>query len=322
MGHTLNGKICLISCSYAEDYDQLSLLLASIKNSNLRKIPHYIVVHTEDIDKFQSFNNRNVTIIPTADILPSEVETRRINAKKYYDMYGRRISKALGSASRYLGHPRWPSYTGWHTQQICKLVLASRENYEHVLALDSDSLVSPNATLDNLLKEGMITCFTSIIDGETTKPVKDTKVLKWNKQANRLFDIPEYKNLTDESYFDTPFIFHAPTVRQMMNWLESQYHAPWWKTLLNQPARRWSEFATYRTYLRNKEVAAPISWVSDAKNHYIFFAYDKNKVRNEVEQALENADIHFITIHSQASGRRKWNTGECVSSIKPLIDSL
>ena len=315
----MNNNICLVTCSYAADLKQFSLLRESILKSKLKDINHTITVESEDFSLFNALNDSKVTLQRSQSLLPIEVESARVNAKKNSIRYGKRLSRIAGSISRQFKGSQWPQYTGWHTQQISKLFMAANSTIDNVIVLDSDVIVFPSASPESLISpndSSRITCFSDRVPQAT---ITDEKVKKWNQQAAILFG--QENGVIQESYFDTPFIFHAPTVRKMFEWLEDQYQKPWWQVLLEQPARRWSEFAIYRTYLRQIEKNENILWKKNIHSHYIFDTHDINQVTQQVAQLIKKSDIHFLTLHSQASGKAKWDTSDCIESLRPILNA-
>ncbi len=313
----MNKNICLITCSYSGDFQQFSFLRESIQNSKFKDAHHVVTVESEDLPLFRTLDDSKMTLQSTQALLPEKVEKARTHAKKNSTQYGRRASRIAGSLCRHLKGAQWPQYTGWHTQQISKLLMAANSTIDNVIVLDSDVIVFPNASPESLINprdSDRITCFSDRVPQAT---IKDEKVKKWNQQAAILFG--QDNVAIQESYFDTPFIFHAPTVRKMFEWLENQYQKPWWQVLLEQPARRWSEFATYRTYLRHIEQDVNVLWKKNIHSHYIYDAYNASQVTQQVAKLIKEPSIYFLTLHSQASGKAKWNTGDCIDSLRPIL---
>lgn len=311
----MSDDFCLLTPTWADDRAHFGLLRASIERSPFHSIPHEVVAQTEDLELFRPVSAPPVRLRSTAEVLPVEVETMRQRAKRLQARMGRGGTRILGSLARHSGWPAWVAYTGWHVQQITKLALVAASDVDHVVAIDSDVVVTPHATAEDFLAPGRVVCF------ERLTPVRQVsrKVWNWNRQAHVLFDRPFPADDLLESYFDTPFVFHAPTVRRMLNWLEDHYRCPWWQALLRQPPRRWSEFGSYRVFLRMWPPDSTIEWRSDHHMRYIFDASDLEALVGQVEALLKEPGSHYITIHSQSSGRQLWSATGYADRILALL---
>ncbi|MDZ7747943.1 MAG: hypothetical protein U5K43_03130 [Halofilum sp. (in: g-proteobacteria)] len=69
-------------------------------------------------------------------------------------------------------------------QQLSKLFVAAEAASEHVVAIDSDVVVTPHATVADFVDPEGVVCFTRTGDLPTSSP---NKVRHWNVQAHRLF---------------------------------------------------------------------------------------------------------------------------------------
>lgn len=313
-----DGRVSLITPSWAGDLEQFRLLRASLDRSALAQIPHTAVIQTEDITAFSGFNSPSLELKTTAETLPGDIEAKRLKARRSSRLLGRHLTRLCGSSRRTLGWPRWPAYTGWHTQQICKLALAAKAQSEYVLILDSDVLVTRSADVSGLLSQRDIVCFSE------PKPLDEFrgKTRKWVLQADSILKAGAPANSLYDSYFDTPFLLHTQSVRALLDWLEKQYQNPWWQVLLDQPPRRWSEFATYKRFLQKLTQETDdikVKWLAPDHIHYIFDASDTDRLIAQLRGHLSNPDTHFVTIHSQSSGREAWSTADLVSKVMPIL---
>ncbi|MDZ7683904.1 MAG: DUF6492 family protein [Gammaproteobacteria bacterium] len=234
--------------TWAGDRQHFDLLRHSLERSPLAAVPHDVVVQEEDLLQFERYRKASLRLISSRDVLPDQVEASRRQARRWQQRLGRRLTTAAGSLARYTGQPRWVRYTGWHTQQLCKLAMVAASEVDTVVVLDSDLIVTAHAdTQDFIHGEGGAVCYQNWLSAAELS----TKVRHWQATAHRLLglDVPDEGPF--DCYYDTPFVFHAPAVREMLSWLETRYGQPWWQTLLAQPPRRWSEFGTYRTFLRH-----------------------------------------------------------------------
>ncbi|WP_309045805.1 DUF6492 family protein [Marinobacter sediminicola] len=308
----------LITPTWSGDLEHFRLLRASIERSGLRDIPHATVVQAEDRHAFSGFEGGSLTMLSTADVLPAALEQRRLKARAYERLFGRHVTRIAGSLSRKIGVPSWPHYTGWHTQQICKLKLAAESECDYAVVIDSDVVVCPDATPAELLPAGSaIACYATWGSPESLI----SKVRNWVNQASLLVHAKPEHNGRINDYFDTPFIIHVPTLRALFEWLESEHGEPWWSVLLKQPPRRWSEFATYKAFLarRQTEYGQNVVWADTGHIRYIFDTSDAERLSHEVALCFKDPSIKFVTIHSQSTGRKLWSVEDWSGQLMNLI---
>lgn len=310
--------ISLMTPTWSGDLEHYRLLMASLPKSPLTDLPHLTVVQTEDMPTFAGLAPGTTQLLPSREILPGDIEARRVRALRYQKALGRHFTRVAGSTCRTLGWPTWPRYTGWHTQQITKLAVAAGADTDYLLVLDSDVIVTPSADLSDILAAPEIVCYS------VAKPLREFKgkTRNWVLQADALLSPSDVNQEHYDSYFDTPFLLHTPTVRAMLQWLEQRYRQPWWQVLLNQPPRRWSEFATYKLFLAQLSQSDPgtsVDWLSPDRMHYIFDASDPDRLVAQLRARLTDPATHFITVHSQSGGRQLWSAADFSDRVLELL---
>ncbi len=313
---TQNSTVSLITTTWSGDLDHYRVLLSSLAKKQLSATRHITIVQSEDFKLFKRLfseaSDAEVTLLlTTGQVLPSIVEHKRLQARDYQKLFGPHITRLSGSMTRVLGWPNWSRYTGWHIQQISKLAMAAQVETDYALVIDSDVIVTPAADLTALLSKDGIVCFSSF------KPLSqfEGKTRNWVLQAGALLQVASSNNRMYNSYFDTPFLIHVSTLKAMLGWLESTYQLPWWRVLLQQPPRHWSEFATYQLFLLKRSVEQPervVTWLSPDMMHYIFDANGSEKLLSELRESWLDPSIHFITVHSQSSSRKPGQVGKAV----------
>ncbi|WP_420428334.1 DUF6492 family protein [Algiphilus sp.] len=297
-------SLCLLTPTWSGDRQHFDVLSASLARSALAELPHFAVVQSEDMDAFAGSGGPSTRLVPSSDILPSGVDRRRQQARRWASALGRAGTRLSGSlALRTGGWPSWVHYTGWHTQQITKLAFAAQSDFDTVVVMDSDVVVLPHASTSDFVSENArALCY----QADQPASAFGGKRGNWNRQAHALLDVPyDPQNYFDTS-FETPFVLHTESLRALMRWLEKRYDQPWWQVLLAQPVRRWSEFATYRLFLKRHMPTDAVEWRSDALIRYLFDAADPEAVGREVRALTQDPAAHFVTIHSQSSGRQLW----------------
>ncbi len=308
--------IVLITPTWAGDVDHFRVMRRSLEASPLAGLDHYVVVQTEDLPLFEEFRDRpGLELLSTAQVLPVEVEDRRVRARRLADRYGRSATRMAGSLKRVLGWPKWPSYTGWHTQQLCKLKLASETTCDLAVVLDSDLVVTGSASTEDFVSQEGAVCFA---DWQPRQKLGG-KVRNWVEESEKLV---RAKTVTDpvNVYFDTPFVFDRKLLERALWQLQQDFGKPWWQVLLDRPPRRWSEFGFYKAYLNHRAPADSITWREPDFSRYIYDTSDPGQVLARAKAMMQDPDIHYITIHSQASGREDWDADAYLKGILELME--
>lgn len=313
---TATGGCCLLTPTWSGDLDHFRLLRMSLSGSPLATLPHYVIVQTEDVEAFRAYDTEPVRLLTTADVLPPRIEARRRRACAISARVGRHWTRIGGSLKRSLGLPRWPAYTGWHTQQLCKLWMANELDVDRVIVLDSDVIVTPHATVDHFAAEGRYRCFATWENREALSG----KVRNWVDQAERLIGAAPMVDSQVNTYFDTPFILDVPVVRRMLAWLEETHGRPWYDVMLAQPPRRWSEFGTYKAFLAGYYAEDAIDWRPPDVSRYLYQASDMEALMREIAMLLEDPGVHYITLHSQSSGRQRWPMTDFEVQLQSLLE--
>ena len=306
-----SGSLCLVTPTWGADIEHFKLMRLSLDCSPLADLTHHVVVQTEDLKHFEGYRDHpSVNLKSSADILPPEVERNRLYARTMRNRLGRDATRILTSLARYLDWPQWVRYTGWHTQQLIKLFMTTDSGSENVVVLDSDVVVTRHANERDFVSPDKIVCLAEIGDTEAV----NSKVRHWNDQARSLWDITSCNNEM-ETYFDTPFVLHTSAINNMLHELENTYQAPWWQVMLSQPPRRWSEFATYTKYLRHINHGFDVEWRNTGMCRYIFDASDPANLEKLFIKYYHDPESHYITIHSQSSGRQLWHADAYIDRI-------
>ena len=294
-----DSRYAFVTPTWRGDLEHFRLLRLSLECSPLAGVPHYVVVQTEDVDFFREFEGGAVRLLSTAEVLAPDVERCRRTACAISARVGRHWTRMAGSFRRTLGIPRWPAYTGWHTQQICKLALANKLDADQVVVLDSDVIVTPQAALTDFESSWGIACFA------TWQPMEElgSKVQNWVKESERLVGQAAIVNGQINTYFDTPFVLNVGVVRKLLTWLEATYDRRWDKVLLNQPPRRWSEFGIYKAFLQRSFPADQVDWRSPDCMRYLYDAPSEAELLELVEKEMQFEKNHYITLHSHSGGR-------------------
>lgn len=308
-----NGpRIVFITPTWAGDLEHFRVMRSSFEHSPLASFPHYVVVQDEDLELFSEFRDRpGLTLLSTADVLPEEVERGRVRARFLSDRLGRNVTRICGSLKRFISWPSWPSYTGWHTQQLCKLKLAAELDCDKAVVIDSDVVVTPHASAEDFSSDSGVLCFA---DWQSRNELKG-KVRNWVFETERVVGAERHADPVNV-YFDTPFVFDNGLLCSALNELESGTAKRWWSALLDLPPRRWSEFGFYKAYLTLRVPKGDVDWREPTFFRYVYDTSSAQTVIETVREMIADPRIHYVTIHSQASGRENWDPQ---AYLKPLL---
>lgn len=305
----------LLTVTWSGDRMHFDLLRYSLERSRLAGLPHEVVVQDDELSLFEPYDEPPVRLLSSRDVLPEEVEIRRCRAARWRQRLGRRATIVAGSVTRYIGWPSWVRYTGWHTQQLCKLAMAAASEVDTVVVLDSDVVVTAHAgTEDFVHGGGAAVCFQKWVGADELS----RKRKHWQENAHCLLDLGLPRQGPFDCYYDTPFVFHAPAVRRMLSWLETRYRQPWWQVLLKQPPRRWSEFGIYGTFLRHHYDEA-VDWRDSRQIGYLHDASNVSRLAAEFRRLQNEQRQHYITIQSQSNGRHSWSPGGYHREIRKVL---
>jgi hypothetical protein len=312
---SVSPRIVFITPTWAGDLDHFRVMRSSFEHSPLARFHHYVVVQDEDLSLFEEFRGRpGLTLLSTRDVLPEEVERRRVRARWLSRRLGRNFTRICGSLKRTFSWPSWPSYTGWHTQQLCKLKLASELDCDKAVVIDSDVVVTPHADVADFSSDSEVLCFAQ---WEKRSELRG-KVKNWLAQSERLVAAsPDSKWVN--VYFDTPFVLDKNVLTMALQALESSRGKAWWSTLLDCPPRRWSEFGYYKAFLASRERQLDVEWRKPEFSRYLYDSHDPEAVVNQVRSFMQDALVHYVTIHSQASGRHEWPSEDF---LMPILSDL
>ncbi len=304
----------LVTATWRGDLEPFRLMRDALSQSALRHLPHRIGVHSEDLTLFRPDATAGAEILPTADILAADLDQQRQTAIARQQRYGRTLTKWMTSTTRY-GWPHWVRAIGWQMQQITKLTLVAQSQADLVIVIDSDVITSRQARVQDFVTPGAALTYHHAVASDTLSG----KTAKWNRTAHTLF-AEGHASTPSDDYFDTPFPMSPRLTRAMFNYLETRYAQPWWQVLMNQPPRRWSEFACYRAFLHHHVPAEQISWQAPQGVRYVYAdSPDQHALAGQVEGALNDPACAFLTVHSQSSGKRHIEPAAAAAAIAPLI---
>jgi hypothetical protein len=224
--------VAFITPTWRGDYERFQLLRASMRAAGLGGVPHYAIVQTEDLPLFRK-GAPEVRYLSTAEVLPAEVEQRRV--RFLADTPNRRVQLIKRSFYKRLGWFPDANFYGWHTQQLVKLVLGRLLPHAVLVRIDSDVIITRPVPVSEFVREDDVALFEQrgTLQARLKRP-------GWYGEACRLLDRPWPREAGEETfnYVTHPFVFRAQTLRELLDWLEQRYQRPWWQAMLAQPLVR------------------------------------------------------------------------------------
>ncbi len=159
---------CIITPSYAPDFERCKLLSWSIEAFAPASIKHYIIVPKRDLPLFQKLQKSNTEIITVESILPIWIQ--RLPLFKNWWLSFKHIA-----------------VRGWIIQQIIKLATAKFLKEDVFIFVDSDVAFIRPFDQENFLKDGNVRLFRIPAQIATQAAIGN----KWHQTAHRLLGLPD-----------------------------------------------------------------------------------------------------------------------------------
>ena len=133
---------CLVTPSYAPDFDRCQLLCRSVEKFISPSITHYIIVDKQDFPLFLKLKNSNTIIITKEELLPNWLIKIPLFTRKNIWF-------------------SWKSLPvrGWIVQQLIKLTIAKSINEDILVFVDSDIPFIRAFNFQNLVQEDKVRLF-------------------------------------------------------------------------------------------------------------------------------------------------------------------
>jgi Family of unknown function (DUF6492) len=138
-----SGRLAIITPSYAGDHQRCLLLCESLDRMATCDFRHYILVADHDKELFAPLEGPQRHIIPDSKLLPKWLKSM---ARPFSG--DRRI---WWSAMP----PVWPM-SGWHVQQLRKMLIARHINEDVMVMADSDSVFVRPFGVDAFVSDGLV----------------------------------------------------------------------------------------------------------------------------------------------------------------------
>ena len=219
--------VALLTPSYRGDLERCEFLCDSVERHLGDRVPHYLIVHDEDVELFAHLVRPGRSVLPASRFLPKALK---------------RIPLLRWRKRRYWWVPGARPVSGWHTQQIVKIQAAATLPHERFCMVDSDNiffrdfppsrLASPEP-LPFLVHPGAIT------------PAQ-ARHAAWRAAAQRLLGLPAPTWPADD-YIDQIILWDGATVRAMLARIEAKTERGWVQALCRE--HEFSEYIVYGTFV-------------------------------------------------------------------------
>jgi hypothetical protein len=139
----ISGRLAIITPSYAADHQRCLLLCESLDRMATCDFMHYILVANDDRALFAPLEGPRRHVIPDSILLPTWLKSM---ARPFS-----RDRRVWWSAMP----PVWPM-SGWHVQQLRKMLIARHIDEDVMVMADSDSIFVRPFGVDAFMRDGLV----------------------------------------------------------------------------------------------------------------------------------------------------------------------
>jgi Family of unknown function (DUF6492) len=176
---TTHPRLALITPSYEGDLERCRLLCDSIDRMAQGDWQHYLLVADHDAPLFQALAGPRRTVIPDSQILPRWLKPVRqpFDKKKRWRWVSTKLTRQV-----------W-HMTGWHVQQLRKMLVARHIGEQVMVMADSDSFFVRPFGIHTFLRGDAVRLH--VVSGAISNDNPDLrKHGVWTKLAHRLLGLP------------------------------------------------------------------------------------------------------------------------------------
>jgi len=287
----------LVTPTWLGDLERFALMRESISTAEVL-IPHHVCVQTEHLAAFKArFAGRpeanGIEWSTTADVLPPEIEARRLRRAQQRAGQWKKIQRSL---QKRFGWFALAAYEGWQTQQLVKLELARRLGPELIITIDSDVVVTRAFTAADFQVDGRI----ALPATSRTTVEADAHTARWNDQGCALQGLQAPLTFNGGHYLEIvqhPFPFERSFVQRLCDQLEQQSGKFWMDYLLAQPVGNWSEFTLYGYAALQSENPPPMVEVN-AATRWLYTEADFTDIGQNVASAFADPKYQFLVVQA------------------------
>ncbi len=247
----------LVTPSWLPDLERCRFLVESARRLTRGFSAHYLVVDAKDAPAFSALTGDGVQLLIKEDILPPWLHHVPLSRKWWCST-------------------RTLPVRGWIVQQVVKLAVAAREEWDAVCFADSDMIFVEEFAASNLWRTGALRLYR---DNRKPHFYADRRYRNWYASAARMLGLGNPAALPG-AYITQLVTMRSDSVRRMCTHIESQTGRPWMTTLLR--ALDFSEYIVYGTYVEHVEQCR--DHFTDASQHchnsWFFDVEDKDSLRS------------------------------------------
>jgi hypothetical protein len=169
------GRLAIITPSYAGDHERCLLLCESLDRMATSDVIHYVLVADHDRTLFAPLEGPRRRIVPDSILLPKWLKS---------------MARPLSGDRRIWWSampPIWPM-SGWHVQQLRKMLIARYIDEDVMVMADSDSIFVRPFGMDSFLRDGLVRFYAR--QHEITCDPSYQNHQKWVRQAASVLGLP------------------------------------------------------------------------------------------------------------------------------------
>lgn len=198
-------KLCLVTPSYAPDFERCQFLVESIKNYSRSSLKHYIIVDRQDYNLFKSLVDSNTLILTKEDLLPRWIVKIPLPIKKNI----------------------WFSWKtlplrGWLVQQLIKLNIANYIEEDVLVFADSDVFFIREFDLENYIKGNLVRFFVE----QNRVTADNSDLARWYYDASKLLWLKQPQFPTN-NYMGQLVFWRKDNVFKLHRYLENKNDRNW-----------------------------------------------------------------------------------------------
>lgn len=214
--------VAIVTPSYIRDLESCRLLCETVDVFAHNFTEHYLVVPDEDFAAFASLRGPRRRIVAESEVLPEPLHRLPVKWK------GRRYYWTAGSAPIY----------GWHTQQLRKFAMTTRQDAPRVMFVDSDNLLVRPFDVGSYAGGPLTPLY--LDEGAVTED--ETSHVGWLGIAHRLLGLPPAA-LPADDFIGQMIVWDVATVRELLARIERISGRSWTSAMLR--GRTFSEYMIY-----------------------------------------------------------------------------
>jgi hypothetical protein len=201
-------KICLITPSYAPDFERCQLLVRSIDRYNLAPCKQYIIVDRKDRSIFKQLENDRTVMLITEELLPQW-------------LFRLPLVRLLTKKNLWFSWKTLP-VRGWLVQQLIKLSVAEHIEEDILVFADSDVFFVKNFDLNDYVRDDLVRLFAQ--SGRVNPDSPDLP--QWYYDASKLLGI-DPPQFPATNYLGSVIFWRRDNVLKLHRYLEEKNQRDW-----------------------------------------------------------------------------------------------